>query len=89
MSNYIKQPIITMFVASFDGSLLIYFNTIVNFLFVHEWVSPIQLIVTAGNISGAIIFSQPFVMGVLLYVFAFAIFVEQVVDAIKKTFDTM
>lgn len=65
MLYYIKSPVITMFVASFCGTLLIYFNSIVNLLFAYEWVSPVQLIVTAGNIAGAVILALPFTMGLL------------------------
>lgn len=84
MLYYIKSPVINMFVASFCGSLLIYFNTIANFLFAHEWVSPVKLIMTAGNMSGAVIIALPFVMGLLLYVFALVIFVQQIVIAMMR-----
>lgn len=87
MLYYIKSPVITMFVAIFCGTLLIYFNSIAILLFAHEWVSPIQLIATAGNISGAVILAQPFVMGLLLYVFAIAIFVTQTIAAISDASD--
>lgn len=87
MLYYIKSPIITMFVASFCGTLLIYFNSIVNLLFAYEWVSPVQLIVTAGNIAGAVILALPFVMGLLLWAFAIVLFVTQIVAAIINALD--
>lgn len=87
MLYYIKSPVITMFVASFCGTLLIYFNSIVNLLFAYEWVSPVQLIVTAGNIAGAVILALPFVMGFLLWAFAIVLFVTQIVAAIINALD--
>lgn len=87
MLYYIKSPVITMFVASFCGTLLIYVNSIVNLLFAYEWVSPVQLIVTAGNIAGAVILALPFVMGFLLWAFAIVLFVTQIVAAIINALD--
>lgn len=87
MLYYIKSPVINMFVASFSGTLLIYFNSIANFMFAHEWVSPVQLIVTAGNIAGAVIFALPFTMGLLLWAFAIVLFVMQIVAAIMSALD--
>ena len=87
MLYYIKSPVITMFVASFCGTLLIYFNSIANLLFAYEWVSPVQLIVTAGNIAGAVIFALPFTMGLLLWAFAIVLFVTQIVAAIINALD--
>lgn len=87
MLYYIKSPVITMFVASFCGTLLIYFNSIANLLFAYEWVSPVQLIVTAGNIAGAVIFALPFAMGLLLWAFAIVLFVTQIVAAIMVALD--
>lgn len=87
MLYYIKSPVITMFVASFCGTLLIYLNSIVNLLFAYEWVSPVQLIVTAGNIAGAVILALPFVMGFLLWAFAIVLFVTQIVAAIINALD--
>lgn len=66
MLYYIKSPVITMFVASFCGTLLIYFNSIANLLFAYEWVSPVQLIVTAGNIAGAVIFCTAVYYGTVI-----------------------
>lgn len=87
MLYYIKSPVITMFVASFCGTLLIYVNSIVNLLFAYEWVSPVQLIVTAGNFAGAVILALPFVMGLLLWAFAIVLFVTQIVAAIINALD--
>lgn len=87
MLYYIKSPVITMFVASFCGTLLIYCNSIVNLLFAYEWVSPVQLIVTAGNFAGAVILALPFVMGLLLWAFAIVLFVTQIVAAIINALD--
>lgn len=87
MLYYIKSPVITMFVASFCGTLLIYLNSIVNLLFAYEWVSPVQLIVTAGNFAGAVILALPFVMGLLLWAFAIVLFVTQIVAAIINALD--